>query len=94
MILETVPRVRIPLRQRREKVTVRIEGLNFNVTESHFLERFGRFRRGRLNKGHYGIVGIEFNYETKEDTYILGGTRLVSSGAATSSSRSVVSGWP
>ncbi len=39
MILDTVPLVRVPFKWCREKVTVRIEGLNFDMTERCFMER-------------------------------------------------------
>ncbi len=41
MILETVPLVRVPFRGCQEHVTIRVEGLNFDTREEHFLERFG-----------------------------------------------------
>ncbi len=36
--------------------------------------------RGRYEWGHFGVVGVKFKYETREDKYILGGTKLASIG--------------
>ncbi len=44
------------------KVTNGIEGLNFDMPEACFMERFARFRQKRLPAGHDRIVGIRFIY--------------------------------
>ncbi len=59
MVLETAARFRVPFRERREKVTMRIEGLK----EWQFMQRFGRFRRRSLPYGDNGVVGVMFTYQ-------------------------------
>jgi hypothetical protein len=44
------------------------------------LDRFGRFKDGRYDFGHFGVVGIKFSYKTEEDKFMLGGTSLASCG--------------
>lgn len=73
MILETASRVRVSLRDSKEKVTMRIEGLNFDLQEKQFMERFGQFRRRRLEWGHHGVVGVTFTYQDEQDLGFGGG---------------------
>ncbi len=80
---ELAPQDRISFEECQELtqgVTMLIEGLNVDLPEELFLVRFPRFTGERCDWGHFGIVGIKFNYETRDARYILGGTRLVSSG--------------
>ncbi len=51
-----------------EKVTLHVEGLSFDMPESLFAERTGRFRERRLPLGHSGIVAISVIYFDREET--------------------------
>ena len=58
-----IPRVRIPWNMYSPtQATHRIEGLNWAMTETAFLERFGQFKDKRFTWGHPGIVAIKFVY--------------------------------
>jgi hypothetical protein len=60
---DLMPSARIPWNMHsRMQVTHRIEGLNWAMTEDAFMERFGRFRNRRFERGHPGIVAIKFVY--------------------------------
>ncbi len=51
-------------------VAMMVQGLNFDITEEMFLRRFARFKDGRYDFGHVGIVGIKFNYEGEPGKHI------------------------
>ncbi len=58
--METIPRIRVLLRECKESVTIRVEGLSFDVREEHLMERLGLFRRRRLTMRICGVVGVMF----------------------------------
>ena len=64
---ELIPRVRIPWNQYSPtQVTHRLEGLNWAMTETAFMEKFGRFKDKRFSWGHSGIVAIKFVYREED----------------------------
>ena len=69
-ILETIPRFRVMFRDcDSSRRTVEIKGLNFDMRESQFMERFCCFRRKLLPWGHNGLVGIQFIYQSRSTMY-------------------------
>ena len=57
-----------------------IEGLNFDMSEEMFLRHVARFKCGRYDFGHAGIVGIKFNYKEEPDKYAQGEVWIVFGG--------------
>ena len=55
-----MPKRRIPSDDWGEKVTLPVEGLNFDIPDRVFLYRFGWCKERRLEYGHSGIHGIMF----------------------------------
>ena len=51
---------------RERNVTLRIEGLRYDLSEGKFMERFARLRDGRFERGQFGINGVQFDYTFRE----------------------------
>ncbi len=64
---ELIPTMRTNFVERTAKVTMLIEGLNFDMPESLFEEKFGRFREQRGQCGHFGLAAINGNYKEYAD---------------------------
>ncbi len=61
--LETVPENRVAFEncsstRTTVETTVEIRGLNYDMSEEQFIQRFGRFKGRSCKWGHCGIIGI------------------------------------
>ena len=72
-ILETVPVFRISFENcRNMRCTVEIKGLNYDMQEEQFMNRFGRFKGCPCAWGRNGIVGLQFIYQEQYRMYTSG----------------------
>ncbi len=58
-----IPRVRIPWNEFSPiQITHQMDGLNWAMTETAFMEIFGQFKGAKFPWGHSGTVAIKFCY--------------------------------